>query len=363
MSRKPLVPSNDKIPLWEGTREAQGQGGPPRWLSWWYSLSAPAEPGQDASLAQRDLFRRGRLASVILLMMVFTVAAFIPLALFSFNTHTLPIVLSLLVVCCIALFVNRLGYVTAVGIFVVASIDAALILTIVTAPILALNINSLPVFDLFILSELAAVSILPAAAVFVVALLNCSYIVASLLLMPHSADLGHLMANSLYSVLIRPVALRVIVALVTYLWVRNAQDAIARADHAEVVARLEHTIAQQKLDLDYGVQQLLRTLVQAANGDMSVRTPLAKEHVLWQVAVSLNTLLARLQRSSQSEYELQRLRAEIAWLAGAMRDAKNRRLPLPPASGSALIDPINRELSGHYLVLPRQGKEGPPTMI
>lgn len=363
MNQNPLNPSNDELPSWEMMPRFQDRRRDRSPLAWWYRWAAPVDPGKDAPFEQRESFRQGRIASVILLLMLLVVIAFIPLALSSANLYTLPIVLALLVVACIAVLLNRQGKVLLVGIFIVFSVNAALVLTIITAPIIDLNVGSLPVFDLFILSELAAVTVLPAVSVFVVAFINCIYIVASILLMPHFADLGALMAHSVYTVLIRPVALQVVVAVVTYLWVRNAQDAILRADRAEVIAQLEHAIASQKRELDYGIQQLLQTMVQAANGDMSVRSPLAQGHVLWQVAVSLNTLLSRLQRSSQSDYELQRLTAELQrlkselnWVVGALRDAKTRRAPLPLVSGNTLIEPLYRELAGHYVIAPQSRK-------
>jgi hypothetical protein len=40
-------------------------------------------------------------------------------------------------------------------------------------------------------------------------------------------------------VIAQPIALQLIVATVTYLWVRSAQRAIARADRAEEIAELQ----------------------------------------------------------------------------------------------------------------------------
>ena len=41
-----------------------------------------------------------------------------------------------------------------------------------------------------------------------------------------------------YDVIIQPIGLQIMVAVVTYLWVRSALRAIARAERAEEVAEL-----------------------------------------------------------------------------------------------------------------------------
>ena len=79
---------------------------------------------------------------------------------------------------------------------------------------------------------------------------------------------------------------------------------------AEIMA-LQRAITQQKQELESGIQQILQTHVQVANGDFTTRAPLTQDHLLWQVAHSLNNLLARLQRLNQAEAELQRAKFEV----------------------------------------------------
>lgn len=135
-----------------------------------------------------------------------------------------------------------------------------------------------------------------------------------------------------------------------------------RANKAELIAELEHTIATQKKELDEGIQQILYTLVQAANGDMNVRAPLAQQHALWQVGVELNTLLARLQRArfqqtKLSDYELQQIKLEIRHLIYNIQRAKRMQTPLLFVSTGTAIDPLLGELMGHSLVLSPPGTE------
>src|SRR5207245_259510 len=71
---------------------------------------------------------------------------------------------------------------------------------------------------------------------------------------------------------------------------------------ADIVA-LQEAITQQKYELESGIQLILQTHIQVANGDFTTRAPLTQDHLLWQVAYSLNNLLGRLQRLSQAEAE------------------------------------------------------------
>src|SRR5262249_7466284 len=110
----------------------------------------------------------------------------------------------------------------------------------------------------------------------------------------------------------------------------SVERAILRADRAEAFALLEHQIADQKRQLDVGIQQILQTHVRAANGDFQARAPQMPGSVLWQISASLNNLLGRLQRAGTAEFRLQRTEEELARLAAALRDAQAGRRPIWP---------------------------------
>jgi hypothetical protein len=142
---------------------------------------------------------------------------------------------------------------------------------------------------------------------------------------------------------------------------------------AEIVT-LEQSIAMQKLELEVGIQQLLQTHIQAANGDFTVRAPLAQDHVLWQIAYSLNNLLSRIQRLSQTESDLMHARSETSRVVGGLqsqanqvrnelvliqaeatillkvlRDAKAKKLPVRLPPSRSMLEPLCRELTGNYI--------------
>src|SRR5205823_1369889 len=106
------------------------------------------------------------------------------------------------------------------------------------------------------------------------------FIFVSFAFLPHTVALNHALTSAAYDATLRPVVLQVIVAVVTFLWVRSATQAIARADRAEEVAKLQHVLAErdreaaeQKEQLEMGVQQILDTHVRVANGNFGARAP------------------------------------------------------------------------------------------
>jgi nitrate/nitrite-specific signal transduction histidine kinase len=142
---------------------------------------------------------------------------------------------------------------------------------------------------------------------------------------------------------------------------------------ADIVA-LQRAIAQQKQELESGIEQILQTHVQVSNGNFNTRAPLTQDHLLWQIAYSLNNLLARLQSLSHAEAELQRTRLEFGHHIGsaqaqvlqiktelqqiytetnhlveALREAKTRDRPIRVLTSYTVLEALCQELSGNYL--------------
>ena len=312
-------------------------------LQLWYRWTAPADPSVNATFRQKEIARRGRLASVILFLLTIVLIAVLPIAILSADPVLLGIILVGLLINGISLVLNRRGNVGSVGVLLVSftSLELALGFVFTTG---GLDVNDVPRFSLLVLTELLAVSLLPARSVFFIAVINSLFIWADLTFQTHTPALEKLLTISYYNLLLQQVTVQIVVAVITYLWVRSAIQAIARADRAEEVAALEHTIAQQKQELEEGIQRILQALVQAANGYFNVRVPLAEENVLWQVAYSLNTLLTRLQRSKNAEVEIQWTRREITRLVEALQaNRAGQRVALPLPTGSRL-DPLIQEV-------------------
>ena len=326
-----------------------------RWspLRWWYRLSVPGAEGDDS---QEDVLSRSKLASILLLITFIGVIAFVPAALTSDDLHVVPPVIGLFMMACLGVILNKRGKTAAAGILIVASLDAALIFSLLSYPHFTLTQNAVPIYDMFVLSDIIAISLLPINSILYISFYHSVFMLADIILQPHTPDLQVLIDQTTYSFMVRPLTIQIVVALVTYLWVRNTMRALERANKAELIAKLEHTIALQRKDLDEGIQQILYTLVQAANGNLNVRAPLAQQNVLWQVGVGLNTLLARLQRVNQNERELTRMKMEIRRLIAQVQEAKSRQAILWLRPGGTELDMLISELMGCVL---RQQPTGP----
>ena len=261
-------------------------------LRHWYHLSAPSDEPSSVMGAARERIRRGQLASLILLVVILLQLSNLLDTVLNGNYRTLPIVALSLAICALAVPVNRQGSAAVAGILVITVIDLGCGLLLLTTPN-GLDVGDLPTYDVLAESVLVAVSLLPPASVFPFALGNSVFILADLAFQPHTAALGRLLAAPhLYDVLARPIELQVVTAVVSYLWVRSAVRASARADRAEEVAELRRREAERSRQLEAGIQHLLETHVRASNGDLTARATLSRDNVLWQVGASLNLLLA-----------------------------------------------------------------------
>ncbi len=328
-------------------------------LSWWYRLTTPDE---NIEASQEAVIPRERLASILLLVIFGGIIAFIPAALTSDGLHVVPPLIGMFLITCLAAFMNKRGKVTIVGLLIVGAFDIALIYTLLSYQNFMLTQNAVPIYDLFVLSDIIAISLLPINSILYFSFFHSVFMMGDIILQPHAPDLQLLVNQTTYSFMVRPLIIQLVCALVTYLWVSNTIKAMERANKAEVIAELQHTIAEQKKELDEGIHQILSTLVQAANGDVNVRAPLAQQHALWQVGVGLNTLLARLQsaryqQTKLSDRELQQIKMEIRRLIYSIQRAKRMQTPLVFSSTGTEIDPLLSELMGYSLLLPPPSKE------
>jgi hypothetical protein len=332
----PPYPSFASAPTREPSRQRPL---PPRrgLLARYVALTTPPGSPDDASLPLpvRERLRRAQLASAIFGGMFLLDLLLIPAT--TDQISSLAAVLVVLVTCVVAALLNRQGWVTAAGYLVVLVLVAAVAAIFLTAPVVTLDY--VPVYDLLTIPLLVAASVLPRGQIFLIAVLNSAFIVADSTLQPHAHQMDISTPDGL-SLVLRPVILQIILAIVSFLWARSMDRALARADRAEEIAALEHEVAEQKRQLDIGIRQILDTHIRAANGDFSARAPVAQGNALWQIGSSLNNLLSRVQRASTSEYQLRRTEDAIDRLAVALRDARAGRLPMWPAPDGTRVDTL-----------------------
>ena len=294
-------------------------------LQWWYAFSAPPEVPENAHFEARERVRRGRVASLLIIgtflaavVIVSTILLAIP-GVFLLQWTLTGICIGVLC-CIIAIPLNHKGNVHGAGILLLIAVDV-IVAGIVLSERDGLDPLFLSMFDLLVASELIAVSLLAPTSVFVVALANSLLIVLDINVQPHSMMWSQMIASQgvAYSLLARPIILYVVVAAVSYLWVRSAVTALQRADRAELITELERRELDQKHQLEEGIEQILKTHIQIANGNLEARAPIQQSNVLWRIGLALNNLLARFQYASQAERNLQREAADVTQLRLALR--------------------------------------------
>jgi hypothetical protein len=324
---------------------------PSGFFEWWFKWTTVPEPPASASFVKRELARKGRLLSTILLFFLSILILALPTCFFIPILAVRYIDLALIGAATISLLLNRAGKVVIAAIVLVVGFEVALTaVVLVTNP---LDETVLQIYDLYTMVELFVVSLLPIRSVFLVAGCNSVFFWFDLAYQKHVAFLGPDLTTQFIPIVSRPIFLQMIVAAVSFLWVSSATKAIMRADRAEMVVQLEHALVDQKRELEEGIAQILHTHVEVANGNLNARAPLNQDNMLWQIARALNTLLVRLQRASMSEKDLHRTEQAVTQCVTIIQRAeKQEQLPQLPFTHTA-VDPLIAALQGKTLALTR----------
>jgi hypothetical protein len=198
---------------------------------------------------------------------------------------------------------------------------------------------------------LIAASLFSAWFVLPVAVFNCLGIVASLMLLPKTLELTHALAIASYNIYERPIAIQIITAFVSYLWISSAIQGMRRADTAEEMNNLAQELmiqqrskVQEKQRLEESIKQIIEVHMQIANGNFNARVPLNDTNVLWPLAGSLNNLLVRLQRWRQDAIQLGRMRQAIQKLIQNIHITQQQGQTLQLFKTGTELDPLLMEL-------------------
>lgn len=327
----------------------------PRWATWWYRLSCLPEPPANASLVQRELYRRARLVSLFIFLMQVFVITSLPAG-FSGTNPLLAIVLIFAFIAnVVAMVCNRAGLVTIAGLLVVFNVELSMSTNIITTPH-GLSLAAVPLFDMLVIPLVLAASLLPTGFVFLFAVLNSAFVILGMFFLPHAPDLAAALKTSTFGLVSLPVFIQLILAVIAFFWVHGANQAIARADRAEQIALLEHEIsesrqaqAEQKEQLEASIQVIAQALSQANQNDTYQRIP-TQANVLWEIAGPINNMIARLQRLRHTEVEHQQYQRELTMLLSALRTAQETHQPprLPVGQGKYVLTPIYQEINRIY---------------
>lgn len=326
-----------------GEQSSDGASPGRRVLEWWWRLTSPIAPRANASFAERERARRGRLASVLLLLgLLVELGAFYQYTVVD-DDHPM-MVAALWVMLAATLLIallNRRGFVGLAGVLLVALADLPLVGIPATAVDGRLDVLHLPAFYLLVGAEMVAASVLAPWSVFPVALLNSILVDASIIILPHTSALAQVLAsNNAQQVYAGPVVMQGVVALVAFLWASSVHTALRRADRAEEIAELERREVERTHELEEGVQHLLSVHVRMANGDFNARVSPVRDPLLWRVGASLNNLIVRFARLAQMEFLLQRTEAEAHRLAEAIVARGSGRQMVWPAPAGTPLDEV-----------------------
>jgi hypothetical protein len=332
-----------------GTRKANLL---PKFVQNWIALTSPA--------VSRQPQWREEIASLIFpIIFLLTILPLPSVVNYPLQLTTLLVVITVMIV---ALVLKKLGHFHIAGLLIAGGIECGLASAILTVSG-GIDAPHLPLYALLVQTGFVVIAFFSPAWIWITAIINSAFIVFSLMNFhrPGSTFAAQL-AQDPGNIIVPMVLLQLFVAFVCWVVMEALLRAILRADRAEVIADLErreverqYEEIQQKQQIEEGVQIIIQTMNQAAAGNLTARAPLAQENILWRIAQTLNTLLARLQALRQDKDELARTREIAQQLAHCV--SQRQAFPLKRWTRTPL-DPIimayNQSLSGAHSSSPNQ---------
>ncbi len=328
-----------------------------RLFGWWYSISAPPPVPEDAPLHEREFMRKARFTSIVLLFEIIESFTVFILPDNRDLTFVIPVSISVAMLI-VGVFLNRRGKVLATGVLIWVTINLGMWTGFTSAGLhYGLTLISIQSFFSLIHPDLIAISLLPAPMALAIGIANCLYTVLALALFPKAPELLHHFSTSdVIDIYYLPLYAQTIVVLINLLWVSSNSQQTKRADRAEELNKLIQALSAQQQDelqrkqqLENAIQRIVAVHTQAANGNYNARVPLDQighNNVLWSVAGSLNTLLARLQRWNQEAQQLRRTEQAIQQTLQHIQLAKKQGMPLHLQRTGTSIDALLAEMTG-----------------
>ena len=320
-------------------------------LGWWYRIAAPPEVAADAPIPEREAVRIGKLTSAILLFELIYITIVIGVA-FTSNPSLLPVLVANYLMILLGVICNRSRRTWLAAIVSFSTLEIGMLFNIVNLAMAGhFDSSNLSLFDALVQPELIAVSLFPAWVVLPVAAFNCLSIIVFLTFLPKTPDLVHVLAKASYTIYQRPIAIQIITALVTYLWVSSAINSMRRADNAEEINRLTQELMdhqrskiQERQMIERSIDQIVEVHRQVANGNFGARVPLNDTNMFWPLAGWLNNLLARVQHWRQDSVHLKHIQGTTQKMVQEMQIARQQGKPFRIYKTGTELDLLLREL-------------------
>jgi hypothetical protein len=332
-------------------------------LAWWYRVSLPQrEP--DTTPAERERTRYARLTAAFLLVLFPLGVLTTTYGVLTSINPAAPIIEMIAFSCLLfALICNKLGYNIAAALFLIMNISINSVGNMLTNP---LDPVFTPILCSLVIAVVLAGSLTPPIYALLVALLNCGFIVyISFFYHPHSAAYDHWLSIGYGSLLIGlPIAMQIIVAVVTFAIMNNLITTIRRADRAEEIVALQKEIVEyqrrrneEREHLERGITSIAQAYSAIANGDLETRVQVPPESVLWQVVAPLNTLLNRAQHWKQNADQWEKTLLAIRYVRQELQRARGQQTPATfPQPTETPVDLLIPEV----YMLSQQAYKAPP---
>jgi hypothetical protein len=301
-------------------------------LAWWFRISLP-QRGPDTTPAERERTRYARLTSgfslVILVLGTITVTYGVAT---SINPAAPIIEVGAYICVLIALVCNKFGFNVAAALLLIININVDSVGNLLTNP---LDPVFTPALCTLVISIVLAGSLMPPIYSILVAGLNCAIIIFISIYQVHTPAYDAWLKVGYGSLLIAlPVAMQIIVAVVTYAIMNNLINTIRRADRAEEIVALQKEIvefqrrrSEDREQLERGITTIAQAYSSIANGDLDTRVQVPPESVLWQVVAPLNTLLNRAQNWKQNADQWEKTLLAIRYVRQELQRARGERTP------------------------------------
>jgi hypothetical protein len=302
-------------------------------LNWWYRFSLP-QRGPDTTPAERERTRYARLTSAFsLVIFVLSLLTTVYGVLTSINPAAPVIEVIGFLFVLASLASNKLGFNIAAALLLILNSTIVSVGNLLTNP---LDPVYVPIFCSLVITVVLAGSLMPPVYALYIALMNSAIIILLAIFQHHTKAYDQWLGVGYGSILIAlPIAMQIIVGIVTYVILSNLIATIRRADRAEEIVALQKEIVdyqrkrnEEREELEQGIAIMAQVYAAVAQGDLEARVPLGAESVLWQVAVPLNNLLNRVQRWKASADQGDRTVMAIKFVQQELQRARTQRVPV-----------------------------------